>query len=805
MNSGIELGKDGQLLEWRRHLLSVLMEARPQESLVVESVLHPKGSFPDLLLNFKSDNDGISWFWAHWDMVIAISCGNESYSTLIRRVGQTPYLAWRDLPDCQAIELTPHDRAGSGGITVRVERPLVVTGEAVKFQRYGDAVRVTLVKHTSVRDVFIALLRKDYETTQTGEHNHLFKHEGAFIPFNSDGLAEVSHSRLRRFTGAVAVVRRMRQKYYLLAYSNYIKSDRNSSSFDLRAQAEDEANVRWAVEKHKAAEATTNNVALDEWLNQWPDRSQKSLRRLYQQAIRSMSAAAAAQAIRNSPTGLLRYLVLDNCNISVPGWLDQRIQQLNEGTFNEALARVMPNLPPLLESLKSPAEMEWVIEHARHPKLPDIVKWVGTRGKTAFDSALALIDLRAATQNLLSRLRQDSTEGRDAAALLRKIETAPEKGVSPAQLRQSLQEIVERVERDERRPIHSEAAPPVTTQRFNEWLKLREQTLRWRRNLVQVIEHCESGKWEGAEVVPLPEILEQRLRQIETPSVCPTQRPDDPRSEEVRRLIGELLERAEDEARKSLRKIACDHLQRVILPHVSVWGLLHDDINKALELSTSYVWFSTSLNLRATERELNKRAQAAAHFLQMVAAAERYSESWNVKSQNLKVLALSKIELRKILSTPDHEWVSTAYERAKELYELLSLTSFIQNIELPLHAPTPPRQLTLESFSQWQEELRRLDLVMSHLEWGQKRFESWIRNVREEILPSLVECLAGWKQSRPEYRPAYFEEMLRLYEACFGEATVVTPSKLEALLTFLNQTAWRKDYNEIVRRRSEER
>jgi hypothetical protein len=807
MKSFIELGKGEQVIEWREHLLSDAMKARGLDGLAIEPELHPKEAFAASMLDYRSDGEGISWAWQrdkgqenkgpeHWDHVY-IEASDAKIPNLVRRVGKTPHVTWREVNYCEYLELTPYLKTGVAGVTFRVERPLTVAAEEIVFNKplQGDPVRIELPNYTSTSDVIVQLFRQNTD--------HEFIREGRPITFNEDGLAIVPYSHLSDLrVGVIAVIRRGRQRQLLLgyrAYWIYKKGDRRlGNGFD-----DDEwSRISLAVENREAKKAQADHGGVDAWLEQWPTQSQKYLRELYQHAHQQMPVSAAAQTLRNNPTGLLRSIVLGLYNFSAAGWGDQRIRQLDDGTFEEALARLSPTLPSLLQSSSSPAAKEWVMNYANHPRVSDIVKWAAGGGVAALDMALALIDVREATISLKSQLRPDSAEGQEVAKLLTKIELAPrEPGESsPEQLRLRLGEIMRRVQQDEQRPIDAEGEAPATNKRYDDWSKSREKTSRWRRELAQVINYCESGKLELPDKTPTAENLELRLQQIEKPSAPSLQRVEDARSEELKRLVHKLLDRAEDEAREALRHLASTQLQRVVLPYAAVWGPLHLNINKAHALSSAYPWFAAHCGLKKGQGKVAEQAQAAECFLQLVTAAESFAGTWEIKSQDLKRLTPDRSELVRILSTPDHPWVTSAYKRCSEWYNLLLHSSFIQDVHLPASMTPPPQALSPQSLRAWWEWLHNLDNIMSRLEWGKKRFESYVKNLKEDLLPQLKEYIAGWRKYAPDKRPPYFKDLAELYEKCFGQDGAVTPANLSALLNSLNRTPWRKDYETITRR-----
>jgi hypothetical protein len=498
---------------------------------------------------------------------------------------------------------------------------------------------------------------------------------------------------------------------------------------------------------------------------------------------------------------LLRSIILGRYNFSSAGGLDQRIQQLNDGTFDEALARLSSMLPSLLQPSSSPAAKEWVMIHANHPRVPEIVSWVRDGGVAALDVALALIEVRDEAASLKRQLRPDSAQAREVEKLLAEIERTPrEPGESsPEQLRLRLAEIMRGVQQDEQRPINAEGEAPATNKRFQEWLKSREKTLGWRRELAQVINYCESGKMELPTEAPAAETLELRLKQIEKPSALCLQRVEDARSEELKRLVHKLLDGAEDEAREALRQLASLQLQRVVLPYAAVWGPLHLNINKAHALSSAYSWFADHCGLRKGQGKVAEHAQAAECFLQLVSAAESFAGTWKIKSQDLKRLTPDKAELVRILSTSNHPWVASAYNRCSEWYNLLQNSSFIQGVNFPASMASPPQSLSPQNLNPWWEWLRNLDDILSKLEWGKKRFDSDVKSFKENFLPPLKVCIVAWKKYAPDKRPSYFEDLTALYEKCFGQDGAVTSVNLEALLNSLNRTPWRKDYETITR------
>lgn len=794
-----ELGKDGRVIEWRNHPLSAAMRARGLDVLSLEPVVRPKEDFHDTLLEFRGDERGVWWSWpkerANWDHVlITASDGDTRYK--IRSSAASPYVSWQEMNYCESMELTPFRRVGEGGVTVRVERPVTIAADEIDFQHDRGRVRVKLPSHTGTRGLLVLLLMASVDD---------FIRVGRPIEFNEAGLAVVPLSQLKILGfGVIAVVRRATERQLLLSYRAY-STDLNGlgNLKDRLVDADERARIRRAIEARENSNATAVKSGLAAWLEQWPTKSQQRLRAVYQRALERMTPGAAAQSLRNSPTGLVRHLILELYNFSPSGWLDQHIQQLNDETFEESLAHFSAALPSLIKTVPGAAEQEWVMSHATHPSLSEVVGWVGGRGEAALDGAFSLLEVRAQALNLRSQLRPDSAAGRELAKLVAEIERAPgEAGSDHAQFRHRLDELKQRMREDEQRPIEADGEAPATEIRFQAWLMAREKVLLWRRELAQVVGYCETGRLELPDAAPAAESIEQRLQRIEKPyaPASPSSHvPEDAEGEEVKRLARKLLAEAGTETRETLRRLARAQLQNVILPYAVGWGGLHRRINEARKLASTYPWFAASAGITKPQAKFSDQARAAESLLQLVAAVEQAAGAWAVKSQHLKRAAANRPELARILSTPDHPWPRSAYECCAELFRVLSPSSLLQGVQLPAGAPLPPQELSRQTLNAWWQGLRDLDGLTARLEWGKKRFESSVKSVREDLLPSLRECVAGWKRYAPEERPAYFDELAGLYENCFGEAGVITPSNLEALMGFLNRTAWRRDY-EIARR-----
>lgn len=767
MTSSFELGRERQLLEWRPHFLSDAMRARRHEDLALEAVLHPAGGHPARSLDFSQDGGGISWEWQHWQRVeTGLRGANGNQVALTRRRGESARINWRDLPLCHAIELTPYGEGDAAGVTVSVERPTLLQGELIEFDGNSRRVRVRLHNHAHPQGVFVQLL--------TPTLNEVLRDKS--FRFNQSGFVDVPAD-----WGYVAIVRRLGARRYLLDY----RAVKEGGTCSEVADAAVKQSILRALNAWPPAEP------LQAWLEQWPDRSRSGLGRLYEQALASLpSAAAAAQALRYTPTGLLRLLVLKRLGFTPWPSADQGIQQLNVGTFEEALATVDPRLAAALLKLDGPEEKAWALSQAAAGRaapevFEEVFEWAGGHGVSALETALALTELRKEVNALRQALRPESGPYRPVSELLAEIENAPFRNAEPHRLRERAEELRRLVRKGEGRPVGPEDPEPALRRQHQEWLDVRGRMLSWRRRLARLLRHCEVGGWNLPDAAPSPEDLAARLKRLAVPDVRPRAEPKASSGNEVKLSAGELLAALSNEPRGDLRELAARRLPHVV-DNAALWGALHEEVGAALKLTRHYPWFAEAFGVVAVEQaDLGRAARAAQNFLQTVEQAEEFARSWALRSEGFRQhAAADATATRKMLTAPDDPWRAAAYRLYAELRESLSAAEAVREVEWLADQSAAPLEVSADgrkTLNSWWEYLRKLDEELLKLETIRDR----VLTEAEHLLPRLGRCLDAWRRQPPGSRPKFYTELRRMYERCYVPPGEVSPKDFMEAVDFL--------------------
>lgn len=727
MNSFTELGSDGQVLEWETHFLSDIMREQGFESLLMEPKLHSPEDFIEARLSFeKEDAGGVQWVWGEsWSRVEVSLYGTEDEQPLRhRRRGESSLLEWRHLPFCEAVELTPYDANSKAGVTVRFERPLTITGEAIDFYVDLNTVVVRLVNYSRSADVCVELhtLTMNKELKPKGQPEFFRQRQQIELRI-PEGLF-----------GYVVVTRRRNRRRYLLDYRSYRGGD--SGPLLKRDDEDERERIRREIEGSSPENVAQPRTSLNGWLTHWPQRSRKRLEDLWRESVRLIRTqdSEITQTIQTTPAGLFRSIVLRHCGFASPLSSEQSIRELNEGKFEEALARLSPTLVTVLETIRAPQEKMWAIRHAGEPRLAEVVRWAEHQGVAVLDCALKLVEIRAEASRVAGTLRADSSEGQAIAELLDSIEKAPHRGARPEELLGRLDEIKRRIVTDEQRSIQPEQAAPVSKTRHREWLEQRQRMSLWRRSLAQVIGHCENGEWGLPEDMPEPLTLELRLRNIKAIDFTPLHKQATGQEQKVQQHIKKLIADRADEPRVSLRDFACQQLQQVVLPHASLWSQLHEEIRRAQQLASEFGWLAEKTGVTTARGGLDERVQAAQQFLLTLEAAESFARGWKVESRGLKQNAHNRALFVKILTRPDHPWLEETYLRCRQLYQSLSPTELVRHMTLPEQLPALP---SLQALAGWWEQLRLLDRNLYKLEWAELRFNNLVDDFKSSRMTRL--------------------------------------------------------------------
>jgi hypothetical protein len=777
MKPFVELNREGQALRWQTHLLSDVMLALGLDKLAAEPVLCPEAELAAARFEAEgAGGRGIRWAWGGWSRVEVRLCeADGGQPPITRRRGESSLLEWLLLPFCDAVELTPFDAGGAAGPTVRIERPVTVAGEEIDFHADFDKVVVRLRNYNRSADVYAEL--------RTLTMNQELKPKGGARTFALGNRVELRVPE-EWLLGYVVVVRRRRRRKYLLDYRPY----RVGASGVLPRQHDDRERsmVRREIEGPPAARSPQTDVRGGDWLARWPERSRERLTYLQGAAAEQSLADAAEFTPLMTPTGLFRAIVLTHCGFAWPLPAAQAVAELDGGTFEQALARMFPELPAVLAMLNSPDAKRWALAHANEPRLDEVVRWVGHQGVDALERALLLVELRAEVARLGERLRAESPESRAVADLLADIERATRHGASPGDLRARLEAVRRRVAEADAAPVDPEGREPALKEHHAEWLARRERMSRWRRLLAQVVDHCETGQWILPQSEPDPAGLERRLRAIESPVARPLRNRDTPRGEDVRLSVKGLLDDLAHEARASLRGAADACLRQVVLPHAALWLLLHEEIARAESAAAEFRWLAEGVGF-VTRGRLDERVRSAQNLLLLVEAAEEFARGWDVESEELRRLSRDRPALVKILLTPNHRWVEDARQRCRELYDYLSPTELAGAVSPPGQWPSPPPSVSRQTLQGWWEVLRELDISLNKLEWGMRRFSSLADYFRRDKLPELERLVEDCKRRPAGQGTASASRIIALYEKGFAGGGEPLPRDLMELLKLLEE------------------
>jgi hypothetical protein len=388
----IEIGTSGQAILWQPHLLTDVMESRQLDDLTLEPILNPAGVSGAALFKVESKETSIKWAWGHWKRVEIRADQVNGLSAPLNYVQpQRPMIRWSELPASSAVELTFYGADEVAGGRVRIEVPDTATfGRDVEFRQLRRG--TILVRLLNAKDS----AGLSVERLKLGQSDE-YKMRGSPIAFRQ-GESHLNVPVPGDFFGIIAVIRSRHQRRSLIGYAQYDGEKAILPNLSQPIDAEEFQKVRRWIE----GDARSNqrrlhqDMAAEEWLDNWPLNSRKRLRHLSDQARRrfNLTVDDEHKELRAYPTGLLRYLALAHCGYASSS-RERIIRLLNEGSFQAALDAVLPNLGGALAHLKSLEEKVWSVRHADNPNLVDAVTWAGNQGVAALERALHLLDKRS--------------------------------------------------------------------------------------------------------------------------------------------------------------------------------------------------------------------------------------------------------------------------------------------------------------------------------------------------------------------------------------------------------------------------
>jgi hypothetical protein len=403
----IEISQDGCAVLWQPHLLTDVMRARATDDLALEPVLLPPGDAATAPFKVANSGSALSWQWGDWKAVelVAVQAGEASRARKVLPP-QPPLVEWRDLPSCDAVEMTFYDAGDTRGV-VKVEASRVaVFGREVEFtQPRGGIVGVRLLDSVKGDGTQVERL------IPSQEEGFRFRRASSFRP--GENFLRVPVADLG--WGILAVVRRRRGRLLLLAYVHYDGEKNRVSLPDVSSRlgaAELQRLRRWFGEDTRGGrERGPEELTLEDWLDNWPGGARGRFERLvsHARARLGLDAEGAGRLLRACPTGLARYLALTLCG-HVARNAEQDIRRLDEGSFQAALGALSPRLAAALAELSVPEEKGWAVAHSHSPCLSDAVAWAGGQGTGALGRALHLFEKRGeAAADWAARARAGGT------------------------------------------------------------------------------------------------------------------------------------------------------------------------------------------------------------------------------------------------------------------------------------------------------------------------------------------------------------------------------------------------------------
>lgn len=393
MNPLLEIGKDGQCILWQPHLLTAALATSQSDALLaLEPVLNPAGVSGEAAFGGENNETSVRWDWAGWQRVeIRAEQANGLSAPLNYVQPQRPVVGWNELPAASAVELTFYSAEGVAGGCVKIEVPDTATfGRDVEFgQPRGGTIIVRLLNSRDSMGLSVEMLR-------LGQREG-FKLKGSPLAF-SPGQSQLSIPVPNDFFGIVAIVKNRHQRRHLIGYARY--NGRKPIPPDLRQtrDAKEFQKIRRWIEgdDRSSPQRLHQEVATEEWLDNWPLNSRTRFRYLAEQARLhiGLTEDVAYKALRAHPTGLLRYLALFHCGYTSSS-PEKIVRLLNEGSFAASLNTALPNLGSALAYLQTPEEILWAVRQADNPHVAEAATWAGGQGVAALERALHLLDKRS--------------------------------------------------------------------------------------------------------------------------------------------------------------------------------------------------------------------------------------------------------------------------------------------------------------------------------------------------------------------------------------------------------------------------
>jgi hypothetical protein len=382
MNSYVEIGLDGQRLEWRAHIFSALLRERDADHFALEPVVSPVDK--NAGLGFRVTKEEIEWYWANWEQAeiqYYTLAGKGQHETRVSP--QASRIDLTDLGETTEVELSLH---GADGIieAIRCAVPFGQPSRDITLSQQGTTVLIKAGSRIPTCTLYVAKVGRKGEDS--------FRRMESVAHFA--GRPELSLSLADFKRGAIVVYTRRGSTAKLLNFV-YVSDHELSKG---RSTRQDWQNAeRWLRnESASFAGASAPTSSWTRWLNNWTAYSRERLSQLHDHADRQFNLIADPVATHgvNYLVGLNRTLALQELGCDWARDANQ-IWRLQDGELSEALGRVFPVLRAILAQPVSPEEKLWAIKHVQHLQLLEAWADAG-HGLPALNRSLHLAETRAA-------------------------------------------------------------------------------------------------------------------------------------------------------------------------------------------------------------------------------------------------------------------------------------------------------------------------------------------------------------------------------------------------------------------------
>lgn len=384
-----EKGLNGKSLLWRSHLLSELFATG--ETLDMEPMIDPALDVDKTPFNIVPDRE-VSWQWDDWE--------NAQLKLIYGHNGESEPLKHYNTHDESIIYFANLRKAVTYELTLYSPKQGT---NAVKFNLTADAFAASVEWMTAGDDLIVRIvdnIRIDGFRVETWRSSggDLLRDESCFF---ENGRSEIvlrfrdpqTSLYKQRF---VTVSKQIGDGWKLLRYG--AMGIHGVFSGAQGVTAERLKRLQQLIEGEIPTPVRESEPP--DWLANWTNFSRRRFESLKALAEKTLQASASAleRYLRNYPTGLVRYLILQRLGCQ---WIQknpsQYITRLNQDDFLTALKICAPDFKDLLDNLpKEPAKRVWIIKNLSHLSLAEAVRRAGKNDFSALRRALHLLDVRDA-------------------------------------------------------------------------------------------------------------------------------------------------------------------------------------------------------------------------------------------------------------------------------------------------------------------------------------------------------------------------------------------------------------------------